>query len=104
MSGTFTTPDGGFFDITFPDYKGENDVVKSIKSIDDLAGLSGVDIITIGSYTLYVVKFKPKIILKPTASKYTFKISKDANLSAISSGSLIFRTKGWRMQEDDYLG
>lgn len=103
LSGTFTTPDAGFFDIIFPDYKGATDITKNIKSIDDLSLLAGVDIVTIGSNTLYVVKFKPKIILDPTVAKYVFTISKDANLTAISSGSLIFRVKGWRMQEADYL-
>lgn len=103
LSGTFTVADSGFFDITFPTYDGSDEIVKSIKSIDDLAALAGDKIISIGSNTLYVVEFKPRIILVPTYSKSTFKVSKNANLSAISSGSLIFRTKGWRMLETDYL-
>ena len=103
LNATFETADAGFFDIIFPDYKGATDITKNIKSIDDLSLLAGVDIVTIGSNVLYVVKFKPKIILDPTVAEYVFTISKDANLTAISSGSLIFRVKGWRMQAEDYL-
>lgn len=96
-----TVSGNGLIDITYPEYDDNAETTYTIKSLEELQSMAD-KIITVGSYTNYVIELKPPVKLEGSLTNKTLKVSTNSNVTGMSSGELVISAKGWKLKETDF--